>query len=178
MTTYKMPKQPIDDIKTKKWSISLLSSVGGAKRYGGAVAIFDLFNRSTSRAHRMTIAAGGKGLGIGLSFRNTGYEEFETEVPASFPDFHGRRAKLDIKDRLGRSWRDLKIYRHGGTDTLMELEINNWNPTGWLGFKGHGITEVYYSDGKPVGVPDYELNLNLKSVEPLPDEYDTNRHKL
>jgi outer membrane protein OmpA-like peptidoglycan-associated protein len=163
-----MPKQPKDDVKTDKWSIAFLSSTGAGVHGGGSIAIFDLFNRVTNRAHRMTVSAAGASRGASASFRDTGYHKFETKVPANFSDFHGRRAKIEISDRLGRSCRELEVLQRGSSEPLMEIEINNWNLTGWLGFKGQGITEVLFSDGKPVGNPDYELNVELKTREPLP----------
>jgi outer membrane protein OmpA-like peptidoglycan-associated protein len=170
MTHIRRPKQPQDDIRADLWSIAFLSSVGGGRKAGGAMAVFDLFNRLTGRAHRMAIEAGGtwKGLPVGVSIRDTGYIKFKTKVPASFADFHRKRAKLELKDRLGFSWRSVKVFQSGGVDELMSAEVNNWNPTGYNKFTGQGLTEVYYSDGKPVGDPEYLLQVEVPTHEELP----------
>ncbi len=173
MTYYKMPKQPQDDVKSDIWSIAFLSSVGGgAKSIGGAIALFDLFNRKTNRAHRMAIKAAGKtsGLPVGVSFRDSGYKKFKLEKAASFSDFHNRSAKLELKDRLGKSWRTVTIYQPDGMTELVSVEVNNWNLTGWHGFEGHGTTEVLYSDGRAVGNPDREIIIRFPKEE-LPEKY-------
>lgn len=169
MTHYKLPKQPIDDIRTNLWSIAFLSSVGGGKSKAGAIGIFDLFNRQTNRAHRFTITAGGKssGLPVEVSFRDSGYMKFKTEIIANFDDFHHKRAKLELKDRIGKSWRSVTVFQRDAIKKLMNVEVNNWNLTGWHAFEGHGITEIYYSDGKPVGNPEYELRIEPKDLEEI-----------
>src|SRR5262245_59174316 len=107
MTHYKLPKQPVDDVKTDLWSISFLSSVGGGEERGGVLVLFDLFNRVTNRAHRLLVTAVGEvsGLPVEASVRDSGYVKFESNVFANFPDFDRKIAKLEIKDRIGKSWR-------------------------------------------------------------------------
>jgi outer membrane protein OmpA-like peptidoglycan-associated protein len=172
----KMPKTSQDDVKTRLWSISFLSSVSGgvprAKGAGGAMAVFDLFNRETGRAHTMLVSAGGKasGLPVGASFRDSGYIKFTTTKPASFPDFHDTRAKLVMKDRIAKSWRTLTVYQSlTSLEKLMNVKVNNWNPTGWQKFQGHGISKIYYSDGKPIGDPDLEPRVDVPTNE-VPDD--------
>lgn len=173
MVHYRMPKQPSDDVDSHIWSIAFLSSLGGgAKVKGGAMALFDLFNRQTNRAHRMAITAVGEtsGLPVGMSFRDSGYKRFKMDKPASFPDFDKKRAKLELKDRFGKSWRTVTIYRADNVTELMSVEVNNWNLTGWHAFEGHGLTEIYYSDGRPVGDPEREIFIRYPKEE-LPEKY-------
>jgi|SRR5215211_5202933 len=137
MTYYKMPKQPIDDQKSTEWASAFLNSVGcGAKKKGGAIFVFDLVNWDTYRAHRMSFIGGGKakGLPVTTSVLNSAYVRFSTKKPASFSDFNHKRAKLKAKDRVGYSWRTLKVY--DGLAELMEVHINNWNPTSGISSKG------------------------------------------
>jgi outer membrane protein OmpA-like peptidoglycan-associated protein len=170
----KLPKQPIDDEKSSKWSIAFLSSVGVGKGKGGLLAQFDLFNRETNRAHVMMFTGGGDSGGLPAegSFRDSKYVKFTTNRPANFPDFDKKPAKLEVKDRLGRSWRTLKVYN--GVFKLMEVDINNWNPTGWHKFEGGGITEIYYSDGEPAGreAPEYSVKVDVPTHEDLDTEFE------
>lgn len=161
---------PQDDVKTDLWSIAFLSSVGAGKKVGGAIALFDLFNRTTNRAHRMSVTALGKasGLPVEASFRDSGYVKFKTKVPVSFSDFHNRLAKLQLKDRIGKSWRSVTIYQVDKVKELMSVEVDNLNLTGWHGFKGMGRTAIHRGDGRPAGNPDYELRLNLPAKEDIP----------
>lgn len=166
---------PLDAVKTDEWSIAFLSSVGGGVRLpiiraGGAIALFDLFNRKTNRAHRMSIMSAGTvtGLPVGVSFRDSGYVKFKTKVPVSFHDFNHRNAELQLKDRVGKSWRTVTIYGADRVGKLMHVEVNNWNLTGWHGFSGSGRTEILFSNGRPAGNPDYELRLDLPSTEDIP----------
>lgn len=161
---------PQDSVKSDIWSLAFLVSVGGGKRIGGAFAMFDLFNRTTNRAHRMLISAGGEvsGLPVGVSFKTSGYVKFKTKVPVSFADFHHKAAYLKLKDRIGKSWRSVKIFQKGNTVELMSVEVDNVNLTGWHGFNGLGRTEIYPGDGRPKGNPDYELRLNIPAKEDIP----------
>lgn len=171
---------PQDDVKTDLWSIAFLSSVGGGKMVGGrkkvggggAIALFDLFNRTTNRAHRMSVTAlalppFGKvsGLPVGLSFMDSGYVKFKTKVPVSFADFHNRWARLHLKDRIIKSWRSVTIYQRDKKKELMRVEVDNLNLSLWHGFKGSGKTAIHRGDGRPAGNPDYELHLDLPAKE-------------
>lgn len=164
-------RHPQDAVKTDRWSIAFLSSVGGGvKKVGGAIGLFDLMNRETNRAHRMSISALGKasGLPVGVSFRDSGYVKFKTRVPMSFADFHDRLARLTLKDRIGKSWRSVTVYDVDKVKQLMRVEVDNWNLTGWHGFNGLGRTSIHYGNGKPTGNPDYDLKLNLPAKEDIP----------
>ncbi|BDU16738.1 OmpA family protein [Lysobacter auxotrophicus] len=164
-------RHPQDAVKTDRWSIAFLSSVGGgAKKVGGAIGLFDLMNRETNRAHRMSISALGKtsGLPVGVSFRDSGYVKFKTRVPMSFADFHDRLARLTLKDRIGKSWRSVTVYDVDKVKELMRVEVDNWNLTGWHGFNGLGRTSIHYGNGRPTGNPDYDLKLNLPAKEDVP----------
>jgi outer membrane protein OmpA-like peptidoglycan-associated protein len=173
----KLPKTAIDDVISTKWAISFLSSVGAGKKKGGSLALFDLYNRETYRAHVMTVIAAGKssGLPAELSFVDSGYVKFETTKPANFDDFHLKVAQIEIKDRAVKSWRELTVYDKKG-NRLMKVNVNNWNPNIPHKFSGKGITEVYYSDGKPVGNPEYEVRVDVPTDEDLPTEFRVTEH--
>jgi outer membrane protein OmpA-like peptidoglycan-associated protein len=160
MTYIKLPKQPIDDKMSTRWGIAFLSSVtGGVKKKGGGIVIFDLVNMDTQRAHRMSWTGVGKkgGPPVGGAVRNTDYTYFTTARPANFPDFDKARVKLEMKDRLIHSKISLTIY--DGFNILAEMKISGWGPSVPGSLNGQGITEIYYSDGRPVETPEFTPNI-------------------
>lgn len=173
MTTYKMPKQPIDDKRSSSWSIAFLSSVsGGYRKVGGALAVFDLVNMETFRAHRMTWSgigkAGGK-LPIGGSTRDTGYRDFKTSRPVNFSDFDGKTAEVDFSDRLVHSKRSITFY--DGLKELAEVSISGWGPSVPGGIEGKGTLDIYFSDGRPVGTPRFIPKIKYPDYV-LPPDYE------
>jgi len=169
-----MPKQPLDDRKSTHWSIAFLSSVGvGYRKIGGAVVIFDLVNLETGRAHRLTWTGMGKkggALPFGGAFRDTGYNDFKTKRPANFPDFDDKIVELKVKDRLVHSSRTIEFP--DGNRELAEVRVSGWGPSIPGSIKGRGSTEIHYSDGKPVGIPQLLPKVDLKSKEDLSTKWD------
>jgi len=171
MVTYKRPMLPIDEKKATRWGIASLKSIGaGVGPVGASVGSYDLVNMETFRAHRMVLYSGGIGktfktFPVTGSFLNSDYTYFTTSRPANFPDFDGAAARLTEVNAVLYSWTWLTIL--DGLSVLAKVKSSG----GGLGLPnagtGGGITEVLYSDGKPVETPEFVPDVKLESREEL-----------
>jgi outer membrane protein OmpA-like peptidoglycan-associated protein len=180
MTTYKRPKLPIDDKKATRWALASLKSIGvGVGPVGASLGIYDLVNMETFRAHRMVLKSGGvgkgfKGVPVSGSFLNDDYTYFNTSRPANFPDFDGAAASLTSANALLYSWSKLLVFdgaagilasAGGASGVLARVKMSG----GGLNIpnleSGGGITQVLYSDGKPVETPEFHPDVYIPTKE-------------
>ena len=145
----------IDEEKSTLWAISSLASVGvGVVVVGVSLSTFDLVNRQTGRAHRLVLKSGGAGAGLPVSgsFDSSPYGTFTTSRPVNFRDFDGIWMEVGEVNLGVYSWNEVTL-RDGPTPTKPILGKTKMRGLG-LGIPGigkqHGITEVLFSDGRPV----------------------------
>lgn len=159
MTTYAQKPRPIDFQESFFWAIESLKSVGVGP---AGVGLFDLVNRQTYRAHRVTFTSLGLSKGlvpISGSLTSSGYTNFNTTLPVSFKNFDGAIMTVTEVSLLLYSWDHLVVL-----DTTIELA------SAGLSFPGGGTMmgtlEVLYADGRPVDFPDLILKPPTFPPEP------------
>jgi outer membrane protein OmpA-like peptidoglycan-associated protein len=163
-----MKKQPIDDKMSTRWGLAALKSVGVSiyGDVGGNLRVFDLINMETYRAHRMTIVDGSAGVGlpVSISLLSNDYTYFETKRPANFSSFDGRRSKVSTVDLAFYSWTTVKIFTNV-TTPLAEVKSSGWGLATPEVSDSEGVTEIYYSDGRPVQDPRYDVHIDIPTEE-------------
>jgi outer membrane protein OmpA-like peptidoglycan-associated protein len=170
MTYYKRNPLPVDATKSSLWAVSALASVGiGVGPAGGVLGMFDLVNRETARAHRMAMKGGGAGvsLPVSASFSASPYGYFMTRRAVSFHDFNGIWMEVGEVNLAVYAWNKV-TFRDGGSPVKPVLGTTKMDGRTWalpgVG-KQHGITEIMFSDGNPVGDVNIEINMDLKLKE-------------
>ncbi|MCP3473403.1 OmpA family protein [Bradyrhizobium sp. CCGUVB1N3] len=170
MTHYKRKPLPIDAQKSTLWAVSALASVGvGVGVASAGLGMFDLVNRQTGRAHRMAMKGGGAGvsLPVSASFSASPYGYFKTSREVNFHDFNGIWVEVGELNLAVYAWNKV-TFRDGASPTSPVLGTTKMDGRTWAlpgAGKQHGITEIMFSDGKPVGDVDIEININLKQKE-------------
>jgi outer membrane protein OmpA-like peptidoglycan-associated protein len=165
MPTYAHKPLRVDYTKSIRWAIESISSVGvGYGGLGVGVALFDLVNRETHRAHRLalTLVSGSKGpLPFSGSWTESGYTNFNAPRGVSFKDFDGIAMKM-VEVSVGLySWDT--IYLLG---MAIDLDSRGYSIPGQSG--ALGTTEVLFGDGSPYGEPDLVINLPPIPEKPEP----------
>ena len=172
--TPKRNPTPADEQQTRLWSISMLAMTGvGKKKIGVGVSAYDLANRESGRAHRLTLTGHFDGdLPVGASFKRTSYGDFKTSRPVSFKDFNGIYMDME-KSRF--NWSFEVTLRDGKLPTSAKLGSAKMDPSFWKNVPGkvtqRGITEIYYGDGRkvdPGGTLDIPGLPELDEEEPVP----------
>lgn len=157
MATYVRKPLPIDQKKSRLWALASLGSAGIGV---AGVQLFDLVNRETHRAHRLEL----KTLGIGVAPKFTGsygasdYENFRTPRDVSFFDFNGTSMTVRETNAILYSWTTVSFWGQsvrisGGGLNLPGLAVSN------------GTAKILFSDGNPVGTPDFILDLKIPAKE-------------
>jgi outer membrane protein OmpA-like peptidoglycan-associated protein len=151
-----------DEHRSTAWQIAVLNSIsaGIPKKVAAGVAVFDLVNREAARAHRLSLIGGGKGTKMPVSgtFKRSRYGYFETKKLVTFKDFDG--VFMELERTSAAVWEKFKIkIRESANPTsavLAEVKISGrgLGIPDWKG-KLYGITEIHFSDGKPVGTPEF-----------------------
>jgi outer membrane protein OmpA-like peptidoglycan-associated protein len=170
MTHYKRNPLPVDAQKSTLWAVSALASVGvDIGPVSAGLGMFDLVNRQTGRAHRLAMKGGGAGasLGVSASFSASPYGYFKTNRPVSFHDFNGIWMEVGEVNLAVYAWNKV-TFRDGASPTKPVLGTTKMDGRTWalpgVGDQ-HGITEIMFSDGKPVGDVDIEINIDMKQKE-------------
>lgn len=163
-----------DEHRSMSWQIAMLNSIsaGIPKKVSVGVAVFDLVNREALRAHRLSLVGGGKGakLPVTGSFKRSRYGYFETKKPVAFKDFDG--VFMEVERTSLALWEKFKIkIRESANPTsavLAEVKISGrgLGISDWKG-KQYGITEIHFSDGKPVGTPEFSPKLGPDTPDPV-----------
>jgi outer membrane protein OmpA-like peptidoglycan-associated protein len=171
MTHYKRKPLPIDAKKSRLWAVSALA--GGGVGYGPAsvsLAVFDLVNRETGRAHRLTLKSAGlgKSLPVTASFSASPYGYFKTTKPVNFYDFDGIWMEVGEVNVVVYAWNTVKFKESksplSAAFGYTEMDGRTWalpNAGGQA-----GITEVLFSDGQPLGDVQIEIRIDPKTKEP------------
>jgi outer membrane protein OmpA-like peptidoglycan-associated protein len=160
-------KTNIDLITATQWAIAQIEAVGALV---GGRAIFDLVNVNTARAHRLSVTTAGIGLlKISGSFSASDYFYFRTPRPVNFDDFDHRGARLTGASAVAYSWTWLTIYDGPAyiSPVLGSVRISGWGPSLPGADVGHGTTGLLYGDGRPIGVVETVININ---IAPTPEQ--------
>lgn len=167
-------QQAIDKITSTQWAIADLTSMGfGVGSWGAGWSTYDLYNRSTHRAHTLHIGSGGWSIGtpikgtVSMNF-DVDYNYFTTKRPVAFDNFDGRSADISGVNAVFYSATHLSII-----DTQWD---NPADGSPWSGFKladewftswGLGLPSVdlittgrtvleYGASGLPRGTPEMQ----------------------
>jgi outer membrane protein OmpA-like peptidoglycan-associated protein len=152
---------PIDSQKSVLWAIASLRSVGAGP---AALAVFDLTNRETHRAHRLAVKflSWSKGiLPVTASFTSSDYVNFRTHRPVNFDDFDGVNMTMTEVSIGLYTWDTLLLLG-------IQIEVNSSGISLPNGGVATGITDVLYSDGQPLGSPDLEITMPPATPDPPP----------
>lgn len=168
---------PIDAQKSVLWAIAGLGSSGfGVGSAGVSVALFDLVNRSTGRAHRMTLTSAGVGKGFKAipfsgSYGSTPYCSFRTRDAVSFHDLNGIWMSVHELNMVVYSFTRVTLHK---TSAMSSQIIASCDLSGG-GFSLPGVgsqfgsTEIIFSDGKPAEPGDVTVEIPTpvtQNVEP------------
>lgn len=168
---------PIDSRKSDLWAVAGLGSVGaGYGPAGGTVALFDLVNRVTGRAHRMQMVGGSVGIGLPVSgsIGSSPYASFKTSEAVSFFDFDGIWLDVDETNLLIYSFTSLTFHK---SKSPISSVLAKTKTIGDLGFsipsagRNGGLTKILFTNGKmvdPGGVMLVPPPVDLSSKEELP----------
>ena len=152
---------PIDFQKSVLWAIASQRSVGAGP---GALAVFDLVNRGTHRAHRLAVKflSWSKGvIPVTASFTSSDYVSFHTHQPVNFDDFDGVNMTVTEASVGLYTWDTLLLLG-------VEIEVNSSGISIPNVGVATGTTEVLYSDGQPLGDPDLEITMPPDTPAPPP----------
>lgn len=171
MTHYKRKPLAVDAKKSRLWAVSGLASVGVG--YGAAsvgLAMFDLVNRETGRAHRLALksAGAGKSLPVTASFSASPYGYFKSKRPVSFHDFHNIWMEVSELNLAVYAWNTVSFldgpYPWKPVLGFTEMDGRTWAlPNAGV---QDGLTEIMFSDGEPLGDVQIEIHIDPKTKEP------------
>jgi outer membrane protein OmpA-like peptidoglycan-associated protein len=161
-----MGDNSIDGQQTTQWAIASVSSKGAL---GLTATTFDLVNRHTGRAHRLIVKSGGIDVGSPLTYSPhssmSGYADFTTYKAVDFSAFDGVGARLISGGLLVYSWISLTLWDGPAyiSAGLAWARMSGWGISlPGAGFD-HGIANVTYGSGIPLGtpttVPDVEIDM-------------------
>jgi len=152
----------IDRRNSTQWAIASVESAGMILV---GQTTFDLVNRETGRAHRLKLAAAGISgkLPIAGSFSMSNYTNFTTRHRANFDDFDGKGARQTSENLIIYSRSYLTIFDGAAylSSVLCYTQMAGWGPSiPSIGVE-HGVTELVYGDGNPLGIVESVVSINL-----------------
>ncbi len=163
-------KLAVDDVDSDRWAIASVTTKGAL---GMTVTIFDLVNARTYRAHRLKVTAGGVGAGSPVTYSPessmSNYAYFSTSHPVNFDAFDGVGARIIGGSALLYSWSSLTLWEGAAYTSrgLATARMSGWGVATPGGSVDHGVAQLIYCDGDPIGVPQLPVNI---SVPPSPEQ--------
>jgi outer membrane protein OmpA-like peptidoglycan-associated protein len=149
-----------------KWAIANVESKGVLFMSG---TIFDLVNLNSGRAHRLRVSSAGVSQGLGKYFAKanlpfsyspkssmSNYGYFSTYRHVNFDDFDGVGARMIGASVALWAWCSLTLWDGPAyiSRGLAFARTSGWGLSTPAVSLDHGVAEIVYDDGVPLGLPD------------------------